>query len=110
MLIDDKLYERSANWMLLKCFNKDESLKIIGEVCERIYDSCFVMKRSIYSHGYYCPIITIVSSLYMSSDANLSVAWSNTKDILVELLHRVVKPWSFEMGYGFDSESLFDFL
>lgn len=104
MLIDDKLYERSANWMLLKCFNKDESLKIIGEVCERIYDSCFVMKRSIYSHAW------LLLSYHYNCFLSLYVERCDTKDILVELLHRVVKPWPFEMGYGFDSESLFDFL
>ncbi|KAJ8548896.1 hypothetical protein K7X08_029877 [Anisodus acutangulus] len=61
VLIDDDIYKRSMNGVLLKCIAKAEALRVMGEVHEEVcgaHRARPAIKWLIYRHGYYWPTIT----------------------------------------------------
>ncbi|KAJ8538461.1 hypothetical protein K7X08_027682 [Anisodus acutangulus] len=72
VLIDDDLYKRSVNGVLLKCIAKAEALRVMGDVHEGVCGSHragLSMKWLIYNYDYYWPTITVDCFQYAKKDA-----------------------------------------
>jgi len=60
VLLDDELYYRTVDGILLKCLGDDESKSLVGEIHEGVcgaHQSAFKMKWMIRQNGYYWPTI-----------------------------------------------------
>jgi len=60
VLLDDELYYRTVDGILLQCPGDDESKTLMGEIHEGVYgahQSAFKMKWMIRRNGYYWPTI-----------------------------------------------------
>ena len=58
VMLNDELYKRSTESLLLKCLDKDESMRVMAEVHEGICESHRSgpkMRWLIHRHGYYWP-------------------------------------------------------
>jgi len=59
-LLDDDLYYRTLDGILLRCLGDDESKSLMGEIHEGVcgaHQSAFIMKWMIRRNGYYWPTI-----------------------------------------------------
>jgi len=60
VLLDDELYYRTLDGVLLRCLDDDESKSLMGEIHEGVcgaHQSAFKMKWMIRRNGYYWPTI-----------------------------------------------------
>jgi len=60
VLLEDRLYYRTIDGVLLKCLGNDEAKTLMGEIHEGVcgaHQSAFKMKWMIRRNGYYCPTI-----------------------------------------------------
>jgi len=57
VLLEDELYYRTIDGILLKCLGNDEAKSLMGEIHEGVcgaHQSAFKMKWMIRRNGYYC--------------------------------------------------------
>jgi len=60
VLLEDELYYRTIDGILLRCLGDDEAKSLMGEIHEGVcgaHQSAFKMKWMIRRNGYYCPTI-----------------------------------------------------
>jgi len=60
VLLDDELYYRTLDGVLLRCLSNDESKSLMGVIHEgvcRAHQSAFKMKWIVRRNGYYWPTI-----------------------------------------------------
>jgi len=74
-LIDDELYRRTAEELLLKCLDSDQAKVAMGEVHEGIcgtYQSAPKMKWLLRSAGFYGPSMTLDCFKYYKGLKNVN--------------------------------------
>lgn len=98
MMGDDVLFRRSVNDVLLKCINKEDALKVIGEVHEGTcgaHQSGYNMKWTINRYDNYWPTIIKDYFLYARGCEEYQ-KHGNIQRVPVDELNLVVKPWPFK--------------
>ena len=93
-MVDDELFKRSQEGLLLKCVNDIEARRIMHEVYEGIcgaHKSGPKMRWLIHKYGYYWPTISANCLAYARGCEAFQVHGPLQK-VLVEELHAIVKP------------------
>ena len=96
VLIDDELYRRTAEDLLLKCLDSDQARVAMGKVREGIcgtHQSVPKMKWLLRRAGFYWPS--------MISDCEECQRFGDLQLVPAALMHPIIKPWLFR-GWGLD--------
>ena len=97
LLIDGKLFRRSQEGVLLKCLNKEEVIKVIGNVHEGAYGAYkfgYNIKWLICLYRYYWQTI-IADCFAYAKGCEVCQQHGPIQRVPVEGLHSIVKPWPF---------------
>ena len=103
VLIDDELYRRTAEDLLLKCLDSDHARVAMGEVHEGIcgtHQSAPKMKWLLRRAGFYW--LTMLSDCFKYYKGCEECQWfENLQFVPTALMHSIIKPWPFR-GWGLD--------
>jgi hypothetical protein len=102
-ILDDDLYRRTVDALLLKCLSEEHAKVAMGEVHEGMYgthQAAHKIKRTLKRDGLYWP--TMVEDCFRYCKGCEACQWyKNVQLALASMLHHVVKPWPFR-GWGLD--------
>jgi hypothetical protein len=102
-LINDELYCRIAEDLLLKCLDHDHAKIAMDEVREGIcgtHQSAPKMKWPLRRAGFYWPTMIADCFRYYKGCEECQ-KFGNIQMVLVATLHPIIKPWPFK-GWGLD--------
>ena len=101
ILIDDELYRRTAEDVLLKCLGSDQAHIAMGDVHEGIcgtHQSAPKMKWLLRRAGFYWPTMMADCFRYYKGCEECQ-RFGNVQLVPAALLHPIIKPWQFR-GWG----------
>ena len=97
VLIDDELYRRTAEDLLLKCLDSDQARVTMGEVYEGIcgtHQSAPKMKWLLRRAGFYWP--TMISNCFKYyKGCEEYQRFGDLQLVPAALMHPIIKPWPF---------------
>jgi hypothetical protein len=103
VLIDDELYRRTAEDLLLKCLDSDQARVAVGEVHEGIcgtYQSTPKMKWLLGRASFYWP--SMMSDCFKYYKGCEEYQWFGDFQLVpAVLMHSIIKPWPFR-GWELD--------
>jgi len=100
VLLEEELYYRTIDGVLLKCLGDDESKILMGEIHEGVcgaHQSAFKMKWMIRRNGYYWPTILEDCFKYFKG----CQMFGNIQRVPASAMNPIIKPWSFR-GWAID--------
>ena len=103
VLLDDRLYYRTVDGVLLRCLGDDESKSLMGEIHEGVcgaHQSAFKMKLIIRKNGYYWPTILGDCFKYFKGCQGCQ-KFGNIQRTPALAMNPVIKPWPFR-GWAID--------
>ena len=103
LLLDDQLYYKTVDGVLLKCLNQEEAKVLMGEVYEGIYgahQSAYKIKWIIHRTGYFWPIILEDYFEYYKGHQDCQ-RFGNVQKLPASAMNPIIKPWSFR-GWEID--------
>ena len=103
VLVDDELYRRTADDVLLKCLGTDQARVAMGEVHEGIYgihQSAPKIKWLLRRAGFYWPSMISDYFRYYKGCEECQ-QFGDIQLVPAALLHPINKPWPFR-GWGLD--------
>jgi hypothetical protein len=103
VLLDDELYYRTIDGVLLKCVSSDESKSLMGEIHEGVcgaHQSAFKMKWMIRRNGYYWPNILEDCFKYFKGCQGCQ-KFGNIQRAPALAMNPIIKPWPFR-GWAID--------
>ena len=109
VLLDDELYYRTIDGVLLRCVSNDESKSLMGEIHEGVcgaHQSAFKMKWMIRRNGYYWPTILEDCFKYFKGCQGCQ-KFGNIQRAPASAMNPIIKPWPFR---GWLSISLVRFI
>jgi hypothetical protein len=102
-LIDDDLYRRTIDGLLLKCLSDEQARIATGEVPEGIcgsHQSAFKMKWTLQRAGLYW--LTMVNDcVKYQKGCEACQRFRNVQSAPASMLHRIIEPWPFKV-WGLD--------
>ena len=97
ILVDDELYRRTADDVLLKCLDTDQAHVAMGEVHEDIcgtHQSAPKMKWLLRRAGFYWP--SMISDCFRYYKGCEECQWFGDIQLVpAALLYSIIKPWPF---------------
>ena len=103
VLLDDELYYRTIDGVLLRCVSSDESKSLMGEIHEGVcgaHQSAFKMKWMIRRNGYYWPTILEDCFKYFKGCQGCQ-KFGNIQRAPASAMNPIIKPWPFR-GWAID--------
>jgi len=103
ILVDDELYRRTADDVLLKCLGTDQARVAMGEVHEGIcgtHQSAPTMKCLLRRTDFYWPSMISDCFRYYKGCEKCQ-RFGDIQLVPAALLHPIIKPWPFR-GCGLD--------
>jgi len=103
VLLDEQLYYKTVNGVLLKCLNEEEAKVLMGEVHEGIcgaHQSAYKMKWIIHRAGYFWPTMLEDCFEYYKGCQDCQ-CFGNVQRSPTSAMNPIIKPWSFR-GWGID--------
>ena len=97
VLLDDQLYYKTIDGVLLKCLNQEEAKVLMGEVHEGIcgaHQSAYKMKWIIRRTGYFGPTILEDCFEYYKRCQDYQ-HFGNVQKSPASAMNPIIKPWSF---------------
>ena len=97
VLLDDQLYYKTVDGVLLKCLNQEEAKMLMGEVHEGIcgaHQSAYKMKWIIRRTGYFWPTILEDCFEYYKGCQD-SQRFGNVQRSPASAMNPIIKPWPF---------------
>ena len=97
VLLDDQLYYKTIDGVLLKCLNQEEAKVLMGEVHEgicRAHQLAYKMKQIIRRTGYFQPTILEDSFEYYKGCQNCQ-RFGNIQRSPASAMNPIIKPWPF---------------
>jgi hypothetical protein len=103
ILLDDQLYYRTVDGVLLKCLNQEDAKVLMGEVHEGVcgaHQSAHKMKWLIRRAGYYW--LTMLEDYFRYyKGCQDCQKFGNIQKSLASAMNPIIKPWPFR-GWGID--------
>jgi len=103
VLLEDELYYRTIDGILLRCLGDDEAKKLMGEIHEGVcgaHQSAFKMKWMIRRNGYYWPTILKDCFKYFKGCQGCQ-KFGNVQRAPASAMNPIIKPWPFR-GWAID--------
>jgi len=103
VLLEDELYYRTIDGVLLKCLGDDEAKSLMGEINEGVcgaHQSAFKMKWMIRRNGYYWPTILEDCFKYFKGCQGCQ-KFGNVQRAPASAMNPIIKPWPF-WGWAID--------
>ena len=103
VLLDDQLYYKTVDGVLLKCLSQEEARVLMGEVHEgicRAHQSAYKMKWVIHRFGYFWPTILEDCFEYYKGCQDCQ-HFGNAQKSPASAMNPIIKPWPFQ-GWGID--------
>ena len=103
VLLDDQLYYKTVDRVLLKCLNQEEAMVLMGEVHEGIcgaHQSAYKMTWIIRRTGYFWPTILEDYFEYYKGCQDCQ-CFGNVQKSPASAMNPIIKPWPFR-GWGID--------
>jgi len=103
VLLDEELYYRTIDGVLLKCLSNDESKSLMGEIHEGVcgsHQSSFKMKWMIRSNGYYWSTIVEDCFKYFKGCQGCQ-KFGNIQRAPASAMNPIIRPWPFR-GWAID--------
>jgi hypothetical protein len=103
MSIDDELYRRTIDGVLLKCLGEEQTKVAVWEVQDEIcgaHQSAYKMNWLLRRAGFYWPTMMDDCVKYQK-DCEVCQRFGNIQSAPTGVMNLVVKPWSFR-GWGLD--------
>jgi hypothetical protein len=103
MSIDDELYRRTIDGVLLKCLGEEQTKVAVWEVHDEICgarQSAYKMNWLLRRAGFYWPTMMDDCVKYQK-DCEVCQRFGNIQSAPTGVMNSVVKPWSFR-GWGLD--------
>ena len=103
VLLEDELYYRTIDGVLLKCLGNDEAKSLIGEIHEGVcgaHQSAFKMKWMIRRNGYYWPTILEDCFKYFKGCQGCQ-KFGNIQRAPASAMNLIIKPCPF-WGWAID--------
>jgi ribonuclease HI len=103
VVINDVLYRRTLDGVLLKCLSEEEASIAMGEVHEGMcgtHQSAYKMRWVLRRAGVYWPIMLKVCFKYYKG-CEACQKFGKVQSAPASMLHPIVKPWPFR-GWGLD--------
>jgi hypothetical protein len=103
VFMNDKLYRRTVNYVLLKCLGLDDAILAMAEVHERIWgthQSSLKMKWLLRRSGFYWPNM-IADCFRYYKGCQVSQKFSDIQLVPAAELHPIIKHWPFR-GWRLD--------
>jgi len=97
VLLDDQLYHRTVDRVLLKCLNQEEAKILMGEIHEGVcgaHQSAHKMKWMIRRAGYFWPTMLEDCFKYYKGCQECQ-RFGNIQKSPASVMNAFVKPWSF---------------
>ena len=97
VLLNDQLYYKTVDGVLLKCLNREEAKVLMGEVHEGIcgvHQSAYKMKWIIHRTGYFWPTILEDCFEYYKGCQNCQ-RFGNVQRSPASAMNLIIKPWLF---------------
>ena len=97
VLLDDQLYYKTVDGVLLKCLNQEEAKVLMGEVHEGIcgaHQLAYKMKWIICRTGYFWPTILEDCFEYYKGCQNCQ-CFGNIQKSPASAMNPIIKPWLF---------------
>ena len=97
VLLDDQLYYKTVDGVLLKCLNPEEAKVLMGEVHEGIcgaHQSAYKMKWIIRRTRYFWPTILEDYSEYYKGCQDCQ-CFGNIQKSPASAMNSIIKPWPF---------------
>ena len=96
-MLDDQLYYKTVDGVLLKCLNQEEAKVLMGEVHEGIceaHQSAYKMKWIIHRTGYFWPTILEDCFEYYKGCQDCQ-RFGNIQKSPASAMNPIIKPWPF---------------
>jgi hypothetical protein len=103
VLLDDQLYYKSIDGVLLECLNQEEAKKMMSEVHEGLcgaHQSAYRMKWIIRRTGYFWPTMLEDCFEYYKGCQECQ-RFGNIQRVPASAMNPIIKPWPFR-GWGID--------
>lgn len=103
VLLEDELYYKTIDGVLLKCLSKEESKIVMGEVHEGVcgaHQSAYKMKWVITRNGYFWPTMLEDCFKYFKGCQDCQ-RFGNIQRVPASAMNPIIKPWPFR-GWGID--------
>jgi hypothetical protein len=103
VLLDDSLFYKSLDGVLLRCLSPEEAKRMMSEVHDRIcgaHQSAYRMKWVIRQAGCFLPTILEDCFEYYKGCQDCQ-RFGNIQRVLASALNPIIKPWPFR-GWGID--------
>ena len=103
VLLDDQLYYKTVDGVLLKCLSQEEARVLMGEVHEEIcgaHQSAYKMKLIIRRSRYFQPTILEDCFEYYKGCQDCQ-CFGNIQKSSASAMNPIIKPWPFR-GWGID--------
>jgi hypothetical protein len=100
VLMDDELYRRTVNDVLLKCLGPDDAILAMTEVHEGIcgtHQSAPKMKWLLRRSGFYWPNLKAYCFKYYKG-CQVCEKFDDLELVSAAKLHPIIKPWLFRDG------------
>jgi len=97
VFLEDELYYRTIDGVLLKCLGNDEAKNLMGEIHEGVcgaHQSAFKMKWMIRRNGYYWPTILEDCFKYFKGCQGCQ-KFGNVQRAPASAMNPIIKPWPF---------------
>jgi len=103
VLLEDQLYYRTIDGVLLKCLSRDEAKSLMGEIHKGVcgaHQSAFKMKWMIRRNGYYWSTILEDCFKYFKGCQGCQ-KFGNVQRAPASAMNPIIKPWPFR-GWAID--------
>ena len=103
VLLDEELYYRTIDGVLLKCIDKEEAKVLMGEIHEGVcgfHQSAYKMKLVIRRNGYFWPTMLEDCFTYYKGCQECQ-KFDSVQRVLASAMNPIIKPWPFR-GWGID--------
>ena len=103
VLLEEELYYRTIDGVLLKCIDKEEAKVLMGEIHEgvcRSHQSAYKMKWIIRRNGYFWPTMLEDCFTYYKGCQECQ-KFESVQRVLASAMNPIIKPWPFR-GWGID--------
>jgi hypothetical protein len=103
MSLDDDLYQRTIDDVLLKCMGEEQAKMTVREVHDRIcgaHQSAYKMNRSLRRSGFYWPTMMDDCIKYQKG-CEVCQRFGNIQLAPADVMHSNMKSWPFR-GWGLD--------
>ena len=103
VLLEEDLYYRTIDGVLLKCIDKEEAKVLMGEIHEGVcgsHQSAYKMKWVIRRNGYFWPTMLEDCFTYYRGCQECQ-KFGSVQRVLASAMNPIIKPWPFR-GWGID--------